>query len=328
MRVGCICYACEQGLGYLMKWFHEAGVITDVVVYRHPRRPTMDWHPGAPVIGKPFLAHQEVKDLIDRIDALLCFETPIDWDLLPYCKERGVKTVLIPMYEWHLERPPHQFDRYINPSLLDQRYFPQGTFIPIPAKVEWRQRTKALTYLHNAGHVGSRNHKGTVEVLKAMRHVKTPLSLTVRCQDVGLIPRLKSEARFTEDSRVSFEGPVPYDRLFAEHDVYVAPEKYNGLSLPLQEAFASGMLVMTTDRFPANTWLPLGPMIPVQRYDRVRVQPSNLEIEEAVVDPVRIADTMDAWYGQDISALSAKGKEWAEENSWEKLKPRYLEAIK
>ena len=38
--------------------------------------------------------------------------------------------------------------------------------------------------------------------------------------------------------------------------MFVFPEKFNGLSLPLQEARAAGMLVLATDRFPMNTWLP------------------------------------------------------------------------
>jgi hypothetical protein len=97
------------------------------------------------------------------VDIVLFFETPFDWSFAQLCRDRGVKTALMPMYEWHLERPPTKFDLYINPSALDQRYFPYGTFIPVPAVSGiWNQRVTAQRFVHNSGHIGSRNHKGTV----------------------------------------------------------------------------------------------------------------------------------------------------------------------
>jgi glycosyltransferase involved in cell wall biosynthesis len=133
-----------------------------------------------------------------------------------------------------------------------------------------------------------------------------------------------------EDIRVGFQiaDNLDYTSLFAKGDVYIAPEKYNGLSLPLQEAFASGMAVMTTNRFPMNTWLPPEIMIPVSRYEQgVRTQRGHLAFEEAIVDPYAIAETVDAWYGKDISALSTRGLRWSQENSWDVLRPHYIRAL-
>jgi hypothetical protein len=112
--------------------------------------------------------------------------------------------------------------------------------------------------------------------------------------------------------------------MFSEGDVFVFPETFNGLSLPLQEAYASGMLVMASHRFPSNTWLPTDPLIPVSHYVKDQVA---VPIEKAVIDPKEIAHCIDTWYGRNIEEFSLKGKQWAEENSWEALKPQYVTAL-
>ncbi len=333
MRVGTVGYATRQGIGLLVRDFYDHKIVDDVVIWRHPHYETHpEWYPDdTPVLAqRPF--HQEhVRDealkFAEKIDVLLCFETPFDWSYLKVCRDHGVRTVLVPMYEWTPEEWPAKFDRIVNPSLLDQQYFPEGTFIPIPVptSVVWSKRSKARRFLHNAGHIGSRNHKGTEELMRAMEFVESPIQLTIRCQDGPGIDRLcRSVPKIRDDHRVEIvKTDLSRSELFRDHDVYVAPEKYNGLSLPLQEAHAAGLAVMTTDRFPMNSWLPTSPMIPAARYDRVRVARGYREIDEAVVHPRTVAETIDEWYDQDISLLSELGRTWAEENSWAVLGPRW-----
>jgi hypothetical protein len=332
MRVGSICYATSQGLGHLAKDFYDAGIVTDVMVFKHPggTAPShMDWYPKGTYewASRPFKG-EKLERWLDDIDVVLCFETPFDWVFPQRCRERGVKTVIMPMYEWFLQRPPHQFDLFLNPSLLDQQYFPQGIFIPVPVRQKWTQRTHAVKWLHNAGNIGCRGHKGTLELLKAMKYVKSPIELTVRCQFPKGLRTLIDEAKCSEDTRIKFvAGEIPYDQLFADHDCVVVPEKFNGLSLPLQEAFASGMMVMTTDRFPTNTWLPNEPLIPVESVRRAQTQGGHLEFDECIVSPQAIAKKIDEFYGKDITSLSLLGKEYGEKNSWDVLKPLYIEAM-
>lgn len=326
-----------------MKSFWDAKVIDEVLIWAHPNgRPTRtDWYPaGTPVLDhRPWMRYHQsvVSNFLDRIQVLLCFETPFDWDIIGYCRSRGIRTVLVPMYEWHLEKPPFQFDAYVNPSLLDQEYFPWGTYLPIPVDpLPWRLRTRAEHFVHNAGHVGSRCHKGTLEVLQAIPLTKADARFTIRCQHPDRLARLVAESGLKDDPRVTFDTrpDLTREELFATGDVYLAPEKYNGLSLPLQEAFASGMPVMTTDRFPTNKWLPIdGPdgtqiMIPVKRAGLVRAAPGHLEIVESVVTPEDVAERIDLWYGKDLTGLSEAGRKYAEENSWDVLRDPWLKAIR
>jgi hypothetical protein len=226
------------------------------------------------------------------------------------------------MYECMPRELPEKPDKFINPSLLDQQYYPEGTFIPVPVEgVKWRRREAARVFVHNAGHLGLKGRNGTQELLDAMPYCKQPIRLIIRAQD-SVAPRGTKL-----DPRIDLQiGTVPHEELWRVGDVFVFPEKFNGLSLPLQEARAAGMLVMCADRFPMNTWLPKSPLIPVKSYQRNQIGHCN-DFDEAVIDPRDIAATMDAWYGQDISQHSEDGWEWSRKMTWEALKPLYLEAF-
>lgn len=337
MRVGSIVYATNQGLGHLAKSFYDAGIIQDVLIFRHPHgeaeKPTQTgWYPpGTPVVNRPFRG-EVFERFLDDLDIVLFFETPFDWQYVNRCKERGVKTAIMPMYEWFLQKPPATFDLFLNPSLLDQEYFPQGVFIPVPVEdhIQWNLRKTARSFLHNAGNIGSRNHKGTQELLAAMEFVESPIELTIRCQNrSGLHRLIESVPSCKDDNRIVFiDYEIPRENLFhKDFDVYIAPEKYNGLSLPLQEAYASGMPVMTTDRFPTNTWLPREFLIPVTTTRRVQVAGGHLEIEESVVSPKIIARKIDEIYGQDIQWASESGDAFRQERSWAVLGPKYKAAL-
>ena len=319
-RVGTICYACDSGLGVLAKSFYDARVVTDVLVVRHAHHKTHDdWYPESletPI--RPFDS-ELARWFCKQMDTMLFFETPFDWSLIPYCCERKVRTVLMPMHECMPKEIPHRPDLWLCPSLLDLECYPDGTFLPVPVDVAWRQRTEARVFVHNAGHGGLKGRNGTAELIEAMRHVKSPLKLILRIQ---------SDARFgmsvLNDPRVDIRvGTVPYGDLYAEGDVFVFPEKFNGLSLPLQEARAAGMLVMATDRFPMNRWLLTEPLIPTVGHRKASVGGPYREFDEAVVDPKDIAATMDAWYGRNIEVYSRGGLAWSAETSWGALRDKY-----
>lgn len=331
MRVGSLVYATNQGLGILAKSFYDAGIITDVIVIRHKHHRTYpEWYPNrfnmvdiGRVQKTDELARFCSGQRFDRpLDAMLFFETPFNWHLIPLCRKYGVKTFLMPMYECTPKVLPFQPDRFICPSLLDLRYFPieRSTFIPVPVNVKWRQRYKAEVFVHNAGHGGLKSRNGTGELLDAWKHVKSPAKLILRSQ--------KPLQWSVDDPRIEVRvGTVPYEKLYEEGDVFIFPEKFNGLSLPLQEAKAAGMLVMATDRFPNNTYLPIEPLIPVTGYVRSSIGPAYKEFDEAIVSPKLIAAKVDQWYGKDIADYSILGKAWAETMSWEVLKPKYREAL-
>lgn len=334
LRIGHVAYATLQGLGVMARSFYDAGVVTEPIIYRHSRHNHVEWYPpDTPQIAVRNFFGTSLDEVLRRVDVMLFYETPFDWSFLPHCKAMGVKTVLIPMYEWTPKTPPYWFDKVIAPSKLDRDYFPGSVYLPIPVDPRyWKPRTHARTFLHNCGHLGHREHKGTRELLEAVKYVRSSeFRLTVRGQgDSGLQKLAQRVFPRAVDPRLAIEiVDIPHDRLWAEdtHDVYVAPEKFNGLSLPLQEARAAGMLVMASDRYPHNDWLPREPLVPVASYSRASISSSYLEFDEARIEPKAIAAKIDEWVGCDIIDYSLSGREWAEANSWTALKPKWLEEL-
>jgi hypothetical protein len=335
LRVGSLVFATEQGIGILAKSFYGHGIINEVMVVRHSKHPNhFDWYPRARQITDLRSSGQqaEIREFVRGLDVFLAVETPFDWSLFPFAKEHGVRTALIPMYECCPERMlpliRQSVDVVLCPSLLDLQYFPGGVFLPVPVGIPWRQRERAEVFVHNGGHLGLRGRNGTRELIDALEFIESPAQIIIRTQES--LPRDVEEKCARLSSRVDVslsKGTFPHEKLLDGADVCLRPEKFNGLSLPLQEARAAGLLCMTTDRFPMNTWLPREPLIPVANYQRAKVGPPYLAFDEAVIDPRQIAAKIDEWYGRDIRAESLAGKAWAEGMSWEKLGPLWREAL-
>lgn len=325
MKVGTIAYSTSRGLGHLAKSFIDHGLITDILVVKHPGVPMNDWYPDAPKTDLRSLDHGLMQDFVSDKEAMLFFETPFWWPIIPYCESIGVRTYLITMYECTptTHSVPH---KYICPSLLDMKYFPErSVFLPLPVEYPWKLRTRAEWFIHNGGYLGMRGREGTILLIEAMSMVKSPIRLTVRVQEN--VPA-QWQKRLAVDKRCEYIAEtVPYYDLYGSGDVVVQPQKFNGCSLPLQEARASGMLVMTTDRYPMNTWLPREPLIPVAGYTKQRIGGAYLEFDEATINPEDIAATIDKWYGADITEYSEWAPHWASLMSWEVLLPEYRRVL-
>lgn len=322
MRVGSLVYATEQGLGILAKSFYDAGVLTDVVVVRHHHRRTIgEWYPRSKQTPIRPMDTGLIRDFCRSMDVMVFFETPFDWTLIPYCQDHKIKTVLMPMHECMPRALPYRPCAFLNPSHLDQQCYPTGTHIPIPVEgIPWRRRERVRTLLHSAGWGGLKNRNGTGELLDAMKMVASPVKLIIQTQ--------KKLEWGVDDPRIEVRvGSFQRETLYDNGDAFVFPEKFNGLSLPLQEARAAGMLVVCGDRFPMNEWLPREPLIQVRKYRWTQVAGSCRDFEEAQITPVSIAKKIDSIYNMDIGSYSDAGRQWAADNSWAALKPRYVEFL-
>lgn len=334
MKVGTICYATDQGLGYLAKAFYDNGVVNKPFVLQHSSRNThWNWYPECEA-NAMYRSHakrielHKIRALINTVDIMFFFETPFDWSLIDYCKKVRTKSVLMPMYECMPKELPYEPDYYICPSLLDYQYYPynNSTFIPVPVSVPWSFHSVANKFVHNAGHGGLNGRNGTRELIEALHHTTTDVSITIRTQAPGM--KFVGWDSLVSSGKLKLEfGTQPYDTLYNDCDVFVFPEKFNGLSLPLQEAHASGLAVMCTNRYPMNTWLPTEPMIPMRTTIDSEVSGRCNVFKQAVIEPEDIAATLDAWYGKSIAELSLDGRRYAEDNSWEVLKPRYIKVL-
>ena len=336
MRVGSIVRATNQGLGVLAESFYNSGLVTDVLIKGHPNSILFPSNPqrfnNAIVIGDgrhdrldvtPNDEVEVINSLLDKIDILLLFETPFYKDIISRAKERGIKVVLMPMYEC-TEFPLYP-DFFLCPSKLDLQYYElmyediPSKFLQIPVDVKWKQRKKVKRFIHNAGNGSGNDRNGTQILLRALEYIKSPIELLIRTQQQGFR---------VDDERVEvFSGQVPYNELWNDGDVFIFTERFNGLSLPLQEAYASGMLVIAGNRFPINTWLPTDTLVDVKD-SRIIKGENNLDVECSDYDEKELAKVIDSVYGKDITEYSNKGKEWNESNSWNGLKEVYVNLFK
>lgn len=299
---GAYIFASEQGLGYLAKSFFDNGLIHRVCIRPHSSRVNRyEWYPKETRITEEQLL---------ECDTLLFFETPFEWKLIPKAREKGIKTVLMPMYECTNYPLPYVPDVILAPSLLEKELYSDSVFIPVPVDVSWRLRERAKVFVHNAGNGGLGGRNGTKELLEAMKLVQSPIKLIVRSQ---------GQIEAVDDPKIEYRVGT-FENIWDEGDVFVFPEKFNGLSLPINEAFASGMAVIAGDRFPINTFLPKLPLIPVDHYVEERIATT---FRSARYTHEAIANAIDWLYNQDISSFSLEGKRFAEQNSWKQLRERY-----
>lgn len=309
MKIGSLVFATNQGLGVLAKDFYDNGIIDYVYVQPHKTRETnYDWYPD----------RKTLEELMELCDGFLFFETHFYNEFIHEAVKRGKKLFMMPMYECSIYPFPVKYDKVICPSRLDYDFYPKENrifeYVPIPDWIEWKQRKVAKHFIHNAGHGGLAGRNGTQELIDAMKYVESPIRLTIRTQ---------SRKFKCSDSRVSItNATLPKEKLYDSGDVFIFPEKFNGLSLPLQEAYASGMGIMSTRRYPIDMWLPNDLMIEPSGFEDVQ---SVRKIKVAKIDPQEIAKTIDKWYGKDISNYSRMGKEWGKYHSWDYLKSKYLD---
>jgi hypothetical protein len=336
--VGSVVLATDQGLGILAKSFYDSGVIKRVLIEVMPKRTShFEWYPGAKTYTP-----ENIEGFLDGLDVLLIFEKLADWTVMERAREKGIRIVLMPMYEITPESLPIEPDHYLAPSALELEKYKNKArvdLISVPVEVPWRLRSRARVFVHNSGTCWSFFRNGTFELLESLPMIKSSAKLIIRMLRPLRASDFRRHARKSDipralelldaaqrDPRVELViGVEPWESLWREGDVFVFPEKYNGLSLPLQEAYASGMLVMAADRHPVNTWLPKDPLIPVAEYRWG--EDFGIPIRHAIVKAEQIAANIDQWYDEEIEALSLQGKEWALENSWEQMRQPYLDIL-
>lgn len=304
--IGTICLTTEQGLGYLAKSFFDNGLIDNVLIKEHSSRTNhREWYPKEAIMSSE-------DELLEKSNILIFFEEVFNWKIILKAREKGIKTILIPMYECTRYPFPYEPDEIWCPSELDYKFYKEKgqeniKLIQIPVDVKWNKRSIAKTFVFNNGNGGLGGRNGLKELIDALEWIKSPIKLIIRSQVPITLP---------EDPRIDLRIGT-FDDIWSEGDVFIFPEKFNGLSLPLQEAFASGMLVIATNRFPNYSYLPIEPLIPVSGYKKERI---SVEFESAIIEPKEIAKCIDTWYNKNIEKFSLLGLEYNKKNQWKKQK--------
>ena len=328
-RLGLVARCDDSGLGSLsqdfFKWLEPEKVLTVYGRYNnHPER-----FPNAIICNQGMPNLKQIKDFLKDIDILLTFETPYNWNLISEAKKKGIKTVIIPNYEWTTANPSVEPDLWLCPSKLDYKIYSEegknAIYLPIPidrTRIPFKLRKVAKTFIFNNGHGGSIGRNSAREMVEALARIPegTGAKFIVRSQ-------VQLDAMLTMPHTTFKFGEAKKEELFDEGDIFVFPHKFDGLSLPIQEAIAAGMPVITTDFFPFNEMLPKELLFPFDDKARAKLDEDTRTIDIHLIYPRDLADKISEFVGKDITALSMKMNELAESYSWFTLKDKYLETL-
>lgn len=327
MKIGLIARSCNSGLGTLSWEFArhlrpEKVLLVENGVFR--TFPERFYEFETRQVPAHHTITPELQDwILGDMDLLLSIETFYNWEIVKNAKAQGVKTALLTMFEMTPERLQVRPDMFLCPSKLDYQVFPEPkVYLPVPFDTErliWRERKKAKVFIHTASHGGMNMRKGTPLLLEAMKYVKSDIELII----YSWLDFKSSDSR-VKIKTVNFQN---YWQLWREGDVLVYPQDYNGICLPVQEAFCSGLGVITTDIYPFNEYLPKDLLFQPKEFYDTRAASGLIKVKAAKIDPVAIAEKIDEIANKDISKYSRLGKEWAEKNSWNVLLPKYLEVF-
>lgn len=279
------------------------------------------------IICEGFPNLEQIDEFLKDIDIVLAFETPYNWNVFSMAKERGIKTILMPNYEWTEEKTPIYPDLYLCPSKLDYdiyKDFPTRVeYLPVPIDRKmfpFELRTKAETFVFNNGHGGTKGRNGLTVLLQAIPLVKSDVDFTINSQVP--IPEIKDDRIL-----VNIEDVKNRADLFKEGDVLLLPRMFGALSLPTWEAISSGMPVLSTDLYPFNTILPKDWFFKPDRIEKGQTASVNRIIDIAVINPQILATKIDEYAHKNITKDSKLADKIAESISWDKLHSKYIKVF-
>jgi hypothetical protein len=268
---------------------------------------------------------RKARKLLRDIDVLFAVETVMDWRIIDWAQEAGVRTVVQgnPEFYVHHRFPLPHPTVWTWPTdwMLDE--LPEGPRINVPVPDDVR-RTAAdpgegqLRVLHVAGHAAAGDRNGTIDFMESLASIRTRVEVTVVGQDHWL-PKARVPANVSLHTIPS--GVENRWDLYRDQHVVVLPRKYGGLCLPAQEAMASGCAVVMPNCSPNEMWP--GPRVDARK-GRLHNSPFG-RLQTHNVSPIHLGHIVDRLNSdRDLLARhQLEARRWASENTWSKWRPEY-----
>ena len=215
--------------------------------------------------------------------------------------------VLIAPSTWMTQAMPHP--HVVLPPPVDRAAFP------------YRHRTEAKTFVHVVGHRAKGDRAGSKIVWGCLRHIDEPATIIIRAQTNMGFPALRKIGKV--EVRYEIDDISDPSKLYEDADVLVAPRRYGGLSLPIQEASSMGLPVIALDREPENQILDPRLLVGASMRGKLRTQGGDLTMSTA--NPRMLADkiTQMTRDPDGVSELSEKADAYARSVSWETIGPEW-----
>jgi len=268
-------------------------------------------------------------------DVLLSIETMFDngYYVHDTCSRRRILTATVIMHESY--NPGRtQVGLYICPTCIayDRVDVANRAYFEFPIEIEpfpFSLRTQASRFLHVMGHGAMYNRRQTRETVAGFLEANLPdTTLTVHC-----LQDWRAEYGRREDPRVTYRRKLFPNRadVYAGFDVLIQPSSYEGFGLPILEAQACGMPVITTDAAPMNEHiLNRDALVPVDKVIRLETRgacPTRVNCNQHLVTAEGIANTITQLAAGDIPEKSRLAREYAETRAWTETRAVELRAL-
>ena len=268
-------------------------------------------------------------------DVLVSVETMFDNGHFVYdtCADLNIRTATVIMHESY-NPGKTQVGLYICPTWICFHRVKEKNkaLFELPFEIEhfpFKPRTHARRFLHVMGYGAAHNRRQTREVVAGFLEADLPhATLTVHCcQD------WRAEYGRREDPRVTFRRRIiPEQRdVYAGFDVLVQPESYAGFGLPILEAMACGMPVITTNAPPMNEHVSdfesLVPVARVQHLETKGTSPTRINMDQQLVSAEGVAAAITRIDNSDVHGKSLTARRHAETRAWSAAKAEELRTL-
>jgi len=327
VKLGMVVFANDGGLGNQTKRLVE--LLKPYRIFLIDSRPfsknkqfNNSWYSdftGFIVSGIP--NNREVNVFLNSgITHLLVCETPLNFYMFSYAKQRGIKTYCQTNYEFcdNLNRPDlPKPDYFVMPSYwkvqeMKNKFGDDSvTYLPPPIDpVEFSEAREInltrdqdnVRFLHIVGTLAVHDRNGTLDLLESLKYTKSDFELVIRSQH-----ELPNEY-LIDDRRVIYEiGNVKsVPELYKDFDALILPRRYGGLSLTTNEALISGLPVLMSDVSPNNQLLPKEWLYSAVKYKEFF---TRVMIDVYKSDTKGIAEKIDWFINSDIGKLKTEAFE-------------------
>ena len=212
--------------------------------------------------------------LLDGIDHLWTAETWYSPTLVHKARARGVVTTV----HANPEMGVPEADRTWLATDWLSHHFPDAVVTPFPVAGDVLQGSPvpmARTFVHVLSEA-MEDRNGTEIVLRAAELLTHPCRLLM----MGKIPRNLHPIARVGQVEITWLGHHPglYYQAWPRADVLLMPRRFGGLCLPIQEAFAQQIPVLTLDLEPQRRWVSESWRVPARRPRDVRMPGGLIQV--------------------------------------------------